>query len=237
MDIYHLPFPGGSDRRLGTFYRPDGTAQRVNGRITGNQIEFYLDPDQANSAITALKGMYFAGYLFSYDRAYMAGRMKDSRDGNTYSFYATKAAALSGKARQGVFTPASYLGYWKMNHDGWVGDLAIEKVNVKTGGVTGHYSSAGVTSPVRGRIDLATMLFTFTVQSSRPQSFWMSILSHERGIMAGTTNWAGFTFGAWAQRTADGGMTTLANIGPPVSNDEGFPPVCKKKPYLPQCNN
>lgn len=70
LDIYSLPTGSGSSYRLGTFFSSDGTSYmyRVNGKISGNRLDFWLDPgpgkrDQPISTGSTNAAVRFTTYL------------------------------------------------------------------------------------------------------------------------------------------------------------------------------
>jgi hypothetical protein len=216
LDIYRFSdmfspsaLQGETDRRLGTYWGPDGVARRVNGTIDGHEIEFWIDWDTPNLDYGDLQGLYFTGYIFTQDPVMVAGTMVDNRDGQDYPFYATKDALLVGTPAPGPFGASSYLGRWEMNHDGWSGVLEFSELETpqETGpslAIWGTYTPDGGTAvPVAGQIYTATPReIRFDIQFvGGSQSFHGYILGHDPGILAGTTEWNGTPFGFVARRT------------------------------------
>lgn len=98
LDIYRLPgtYPeikGQVDRRIGTYFGPDGIARRVNGVIRGEELEFYIDWDNPDPGYEALQGLKFSTHFTGLNSSYglFAGTMLDNRSGQTYSFYASRS--------------------------------------------------------------------------------------------------------------------------------------------------
>jgi hypothetical protein len=119
LDVYHIPgiaqwrLDGETvrilDGRIGSFYDHTGKAFRVNGRMVGPTIDFYIDPRNANARWDQLGGRKFE-YVVAGDL--MAGYHTDP-DGRTYGGFATNATTFPAGAR----TPRplgarSYIGDW-----------------------------------------------------------------------------------------------------------------------------
>ncbi|QCK15762.1 hypothetical protein DCC35_13920 [Mangrovivirga cuniculi] len=106
LDIYHLPGYWNDkidDKRIGSFYTPDGSAYKINGSIEGNKITFYLDGSNPNAHWGTIgDGRKFEYYLSDDD--YMAGFHTDP-DGKMYAGYAKKGSLFS----EGATTPRPYL--------------------------------------------------------------------------------------------------------------------------------
>lgn len=200
---------GEQDRRIGTYWGPDGVARRVNGTINGHVAEFWIDWDSPNLDYGDLHGMKFTAYLFTRDPTNLAGHMLDNRDGKTYGFYGTKGDRLESSGVAGAPRPESFLGRWSMNHDGWHGTLELRTIDpqLATAGytaITGTYTPQGGT-PLRvvAHVRLANpreISFQIPFDPSDPQPFDGYLYSHETGIMSGTTEWAGILFGFVANR-------------------------------------
>ncbi|RMG45355.1 MAG: hypothetical protein D6723_18505 [Acidobacteria bacterium] len=210
LDIYRLPeffysdhIHGEEDHRIGTYFGPDGVARRVNGVIDGHQVEFYIDWDNPNLDYGDLRGMRFTGYLFTRDHMYLAGTLVDNRDGQTYGFYAVKGDYLSGHGRTSTPRLRSYIGSWAMNHDGWQGTLDITAVRL-SGRITGTYTPRGGSPlPITGTVNLRNIRevsFSIPFDPNHPQPFHGYMYSWETGIISGTTEWNGITFGFVAHR-------------------------------------
>ena len=237
LDIYRLPRPSGStggDLRVGTYFGPDGVARRVNATIDGNHIEFTIDWNNPNQPATVMQGLHFSGYIFSWDHGILAGTMLDNRDGNTYGFHAQKATPWTGTPAAGPLGLDTYVGVWSMNHDGWEGSLTIRSVNPASRSIDATYqSSDGQQYGVSGHIDQDPRKFTMAISfGSPPQQFSGLLYDHELGLAAGTTTWAGIPFGFAMVRTGD-----VTSVQPTPTEDPygDLPLVCRKKPYLPQC--
>ena len=204
LDIYHLPgtFPasgleGREDRRLGTYYGPDGVARRVNGSITNNNIEFYIDWDTPNLRYDQLQGLKFTGTGFHPSRPEMAGTMLDNRDGKTYGFYARREEFLSGATRSPTITPTSFVGGWVLRY--WNQEKNLE--------ITGVNGSTGALSGVTGRVDLANP--RHVVFTNEGISFDGYLHSRQAGIMSGTYTSSGVTHSFYAYRLADEPTLTI----------------------------
>jgi Papain family cysteine protease len=230
LNIYMLPDAGSSGyRRIGTFFDGNGKGYRVNGSIQGNRLDFYIDPSDPNMPYNAqARGDRYTTYLFSWDHTSLAGSVKD-QSGNTWAFHALKGSRLSGtaNANSGGMSAKSYLGTWHLNHDGWHGWLKIDKASSYYRTLEGTYTDGnGQVIKVSGNINQDPRLVSFTIDfPGAAQTFNGFLHGWEQGLMSGTTTWQDIPFGFWAYRVDD-------------SSDAGgdeTPPMCRKKPYLPQC--
>lgn len=213
LDIYRLPgfyqadfmtasSFGSNDYRIGTYYHQDGSAYRVNGKISGHKIEFWINFAKPNLAYDELTGKKFTGYLFTRDTDYIGGSLQDGADG--YGFYATRNEYLvPDPSPGGEFQYTQYIGAWEMNHDGWRGTLTITAVELLTGGITATYkNSQSQVFTVTGSVLPSRRAITFSIHfdPANPQVFYGNIYSWDRGVMSGKTIWNGTVYGWLAER-------------------------------------
>lgn len=211
LDIYHIPYilkhsPNwATERRLGTYYGPDGQARRVNGEINGQRIDFYIDWNNTGvRGFGELSGLRFTGYL-GPDNGTLSGTLLDNRDGKSYGFYGLKFHDyLGGKARGSGASLASYVGNWSLYGPNPQG-FAIISVNPQNGVVSGQ--------------GFFGENFSGTVNVNNPQefSFQLAGKNHhgylfglETGVMAGTV---GGTTGFIATRS-DFGTPQVSILSP-----------------------
>lgn len=205
LDIYNLPqdysTQPGRNYRVGTLFMADGRIQRVNGYISGNALTFFVDWNKPDLPSSQLTGLPFTVYMFTRDHRAMAGTMRDPVWG-TYAVAAVKGTAqVSGVARPGGLSAASYLGTWDFQHDGWKGRLEITSANPSTGQLQGRYVDAnGASFTLNGYANPDARLFSFTIGFVAPQSFQGYLNGRELGVMGGTTMWNGMTFGFYGAR-------------------------------------
>jgi len=223
LDIYRWPglfeasaLNGAQDRRIGTYWGSDGVARRVNGTVDGHKVEFYIDWDNPNLGYGDLRGMKFTGYLFTQAPTVLAGLMVDSRDGGTYGFYGAKDGWRVGTPAGGTLRPESYLGRWSLVHDGWRGTLVFSRVGqpmavdpkivIDFVALEGTYTPAGGSPvPASAQVRIANpqdITFWIHFADGDVQTFRGRLFGHEQGIMAGTTDWGGATYGFMAVRQA-----------------------------------
>jgi hypothetical protein len=200
LDIYNLPenyaTTPGRNYRVGTLLMADGRVHRVNGYITGNALNFYVDWSQPNLPRSQLTGLNFKMMLSTRDHKEMAGTVRDAVWG-TFPAAAVKASApITGVARPGGLSVSSYLGTWDFSHDGWKGRLEITTANPVTRQLAGRYVSAnGQAFALVGSANTDARLFNFQIAFATPQSFQGYLNGRELGVMGGTTTWSGLTFG------------------------------------------
>jgi len=209
LDIYRHPdffassrLDGQADHRIGTYFHSDGNAYRVNGTISGNKVEFYIDFNKRNLEYGELQGKKFTGYLFTREPEFLAGSMRDT-DSNVYGFYATRESYLTSTPVPGDIDYGSYVGVWDMNHDGWHGTLNISAVNRTNGTLTATYTAQdGRQLTVTGLValDKHLIMFNLPFDTASPQPFVGYIHSWEPGIICGYTQWGGREFGFTAAR-------------------------------------
>jgi hypothetical protein len=219
LDIYHLPgvmqlvfdreAGGIRDRRLGTFYDASGQAYRVNGSVSGNAIEFFIDMNRPNlrwdeTPATARRFRYalFLRDVDNDERRVMAGYHTDP-DRRTWSGYAHKLSYVA--ARSDVAKPvtaASYLGRWALETAQLNGVVELTRVDgnrltgvfTPSGGGARETVQAVVNATDRSRVEIATTRPLFRIEGR--------LLSHEPGILAG-----------YASRPGLAGYTHLAQFG------------------------
>lgn len=194
FDLYHLPgtiarrwLEGRADLRLGTYYGPDGVARRVNGVVSGNRLDFWLDWDAPDRAVNELAGMRFTGYLLPGNRT-LAGTLLDNRDGRTYGFYLTKEEPFRGNGVAGAVALASHKGRWVVNDNGVVGRLDVSDVTLGSGELRATYAVGGSEYPVTGNVDPANpRRLSFRVPlPGGERRFEGYMFSWETGLIAGT---------------------------------------------------
>lgn len=200
FDLYHMPstiasrwLGGRSDLRLGTYYGPDGVARRVNGVVSGNRLDFWLDWDAPDRAVNELAGMRFTGYLLPGNRT-LAGTMLDNRDGRTYGFYLTKEEHFSGNGVAGAVGLNSHKGRWIVNDNGTLGRLDISDVLSGSGALVASYTLGGSEYAVTGNVDPTDprrISFRVTLPGGE-RRFAGYMFSWETGIITGFVNGAGF---------------------------------------------
>jgi hypothetical protein len=240
LDIYRLPGDGSSsapDLRVGTYFGPDGVARRVNGKITDNHIDFYLDWNTPDISTTAVQGMHFTGYVFTSDHNAMAGTMLDNRDNGTYPFKAIKDKTVTGVPRASTsLSFGSYWGTWVLETDGAIGTLNITSVSATGGGFSGNYIVNGSTYSVTGAAGPDPRVVTFTIASPVPVTYNGYLNGHELGVMSGTIQTTS-TYGFYAYRVSDPPQTSTSGGGgsgtttPPGPSQK----VCNLKPWTPGC--
>jgi hypothetical protein len=202
LDLYRLG--QGSDRRLGTYWGPDGVPRRVNGQISGRRVDLWIDwnaPNQAPS--TWGSGNRFTMYLYDGERTTMAGDMTDT-GGNHWTATATKGTWLSGVPRFSTLSRESYSGRWELDTDGVKGTLAISCT--PAGVISGTFTNTSAqTFTVSGNTTADPRWFSFVIQDGSPNlPFFQGYLNgHALGIMSGFAQKNGTTLGFHALRTGD----------------------------------
>jgi hypothetical protein len=203
LDIYRLPglyqsseLAGQSDYRIGTYFDWSGKAHRVNGYLWAGDLVFYINFSSPNAPYGALGGTRFEAQLFSWDDQNLAGL--EVQDGVTYGFNATKASIPAHVAAGSPATLRdSFLGHWKMNHDGWKGELYLYPTGAS--GVSGfYYDSDGDAHSVTG--SLVGRELRFNIWFGSWQEFRGYVYSWDKGLMSGITFWGGTDFGFTAAR-------------------------------------
>jgi len=219
LDIYHLPgmadhtfefnFDRGvipekyEDKRIGTFYDAQGNPFRVNGSISGNQIEFYFDGQSPLLRWDEISGRKFIYYLDSTD--FMAGYHEDV-SGGIYGGYATKSDYLSGGAQRTPrpFNDQSYFdSQWDFYSVGYTGTLDFN-LNL-TSEFEDFYLLEGTYTPTGGSSSEAQIKIMkdenhkVSVQmadmgNGESASFIGRHLSWEDGVITGNTPETGTSF-------------------------------------------
>ena len=206
LDIHRLPgnaSPSDPERRLGTYFGPDGIARRVNGAISGNRMDFYIDWNTPNLPATALQGMHFVTYVYDKARTSMAGYMIDT-NGNRWSVTAQKGGWVTGVPRSGSgLAPAAYSGRWSLDTDGTVGLLALQASDA--GALSGTFTDdRGLVAAVSGEVASDPRFVTFRfVQAGTVRSYSGYLNGRARGIMAGAMSSVDGTFGFHAARSGE----------------------------------
>jgi papain like protease len=208
LDIYRLPglfssseLKGQDDDRIGTYFASwNGQAYRVNGYLSGRQLVFFINFNSPDSPYGSLAGTRFTADLFSWDDQNMAGL--ELQDGRTYSFMASKEPLPVHVAASSPATfRDAHLGHWKMNHDGWNGDLYLSAGGSANAIVGQYYAQDGTVHSVQGTVSGRN--FQFRIWFGGWQSFSGYLYSWDKGLMAGVTWWNGQEFGFQACRQPD----------------------------------
>jgi len=223
LDISHLPgvFQGvlkqkgntTTDRRIGMFYAENDPAKayRVNGAVSGNRIDFYIDSGNHNPGVEELGGRHFTYYLADGDVDLMAGSHRDP-DGKVWGGFARRlksdAAFPTGnqKIPVGSFpelapfwpagrlpakvTPEAYLGTWKVFTGTIPGGFTLTKRadNLVPANLRADYvcfRGTGVVALVNRKDPARFSFLVFTPPGPIPYRFSGRLLSWEHGIVAG----------------------------------------------------
>ena len=212
LDIYHIPgylgqINGLDDYRLGTYYGPDSVARRVNGTISGNQIDAYIDWSNSGArSIDELSGLHFTAQIFRDPLGkptYLAGSYLDNRDGHTYGFYGNKGPFLTPTPLLTSPGLTAYLGSWVMLLDGRWGRMRITSVDSSNWSIHGAYVDFDTHD---------TLAVSGLVSFTRPDNVW--------SMLVGNTQLAGYLFnqesGVFAGSGQGGFMAYHSNNPPSV---------------------
>lgn len=219
LDLYRLPgdgTPAAPDRRMGTYFGPDGIARRVNGTIAGNRIDFYIDWNVPDQPGTALQGMHFTGYLYAGEHGVIAGSMLDNRDGNTWAFTATKGPPPVGVAGASAIGIDAYWGIWDLDTDGAHGTLMLTPSTLPNA-ITGTFRTpSGVLRPISGTVQADPRFFLLAIDTTTYTGY---LNGHELGLATGSALGPGGTVGFNAVRTGAAPFLPLCSLPFP-------PPPC-----------
>jgi hypothetical protein len=204
LDIYALPDPASTppNDRLGTLFMDDGRTARVNGTFDGNRAHLFVDWSQPDQPPASLSGTQITLYLFSWEHRSLAG-LATTPSGALQPVAARKGPSpVSGRAQPGAIRLATLLGAWRMDHDGWQGTLEITSVVQRGSTFRGQYTpnSGGRPLPVTGTYGPVPGRFEMTIGFPTPQRFEGLLHLSAPGVMTGTTQWSGLTFGFYGMR-------------------------------------
>lgn len=223
LDIYHIPGSaqywlnaknaGVTDRRLGTFRDSKGNMFRVNGKITGNRVEFWFAGSRPNlgygdTRTSPVLCRRFIYHIVDGVRGELAGYHYDnagSIPSPAYGGYARRPSTMTGT--QGILAPqfsapsnaSMYLGLWKARFDRTDVDLIIQKrddLAIPSGLRSAYY---GLRGEMRERYTGTRRSFVVYVRKSRVNEVRISfkhstkgsvnlhgyMLNWQRGVFAG----------------------------------------------------
>ncbi|MEM9075456.1 MAG: C1 family peptidase [Bacteroidota bacterium] len=188
--------------RLGHYIGSDGIKKAVNGQyINENRGISFVITNAQDTAPTVEEGQRFNLNIFSWDIVQGAG--ETFWNSVPYGAYINRDNISS--VTESNFTVNKWLGNWKMNHDGWKGELEITQViPVTTIGfiARGSYKSANGTSiPIssfilKGLPHILEFSVRFTENNTQP--FVLHFHSWSSDLASGYTTWNGTKFGAVA---------------------------------------
>lgn len=193
LDIYRIPgifgqLQGLTDYRLGTYYGPNNVARRVNGSVSGNQIEAYIDWNNSGTRdIDDLSGLHFSGYIMDYIQSptIMAGSYVDNRDGQTYGFYGWKDGYFQPTVGASQPSLRSYLGHWSAHLNGVNGTLRITAVDSSTWGFSGDFLVVNQSPAVVHGLVSQNKPYAFNILIGNTQANAYAF-NQEAGVLAGS---------------------------------------------------
>ncbi len=227
-------FIEGMPNMRGTYKSRDGEEYRVYGYVRtavypisesmgpDHKITFFVDfyNTQQNS-----DDQKFEGYLFTQTKDAIAGITY--WNGVPFGFYCAKpdhggpGFAVDTWADPGSVEKGDFVGTFKMNHDGWVGELTLWKVDDDSAqhlpNIKGTYKDQdGKTHDVYAWVRTPTYAmpaawgpdhkiefyidFEDTAQTSDDQKFEGYLFTQTKDAMAGITYWNGIPFGFYARK-------------------------------------
>ena len=210
LDIYHLPGMSDytfefnflrnvipeqyEDYRIGTYYDTDGNPFRVNGSVSGNKLEFYIDSDEPLVRWDVIRGTPHVFYMDDYD--YMSG-FYELENGEEYAGYAVKGSYLNGGPQTPrPFSAQSYYpSMWQLDCNGKKGVLTFTKQagnNNEFLLLDGTFLKNGSTNAVAAQLkmyynDPSKVYVQIIDFDGEPESFIGRHLSWEGGLITGHT--------------------------------------------------
>jgi hypothetical protein len=194
--------PQSAPTKLGTYYRPDGTALDVNGFMAqdGQWAAFTVAHGPGRRRPGVMDGQRFDAYVFSWDPVRAAG--VTTWNGIPFGVQLSRDP-LHAFVRD-TFELADWRGDWALNHDGWRGTLTIDdvvpipghpvvgsSVRARYRAVDGSYVTAdGWTTANRNHVLNLAVAF-----GGDPQPFTLYAHTWETATLSGTTLWGGMKFG------------------------------------------
>ncbi len=199
----------GAPTKLGTYYRPDGTALDVNGFISpdGLGAAFTIAPGPGRRQPGVMDGQPFAVYNFSWDPAHAAG----TTTWNGIPFGVQLSRDPLPAFVRDTFELNDWAGTWALNHDGWPGTLTVDQVtplpnhpaigallHARYRSLDGRESPAHAWTTVNRNHEM-NLIIDFDGNS---QPFTLLAHTWEAGTLSGTTLWNGMTFGVKGHKTS-----------------------------------
>ena len=200
LDVYHIPgmnytysgfggalreTNGGTiipiEKRIGVFYDETGNAYRVNGKISGNRMEFYFDLSTPNQRWDQLLGRRFLYYL-NPSLKIMSGFHYDA-DGSSFGGYATKGTYVT-HATSEPYIDRLINNEWTLR---WGNERGTVRCRVGEDGslVNGTYNNGTSSRPISFRYDaLDRSMINISLGDQRAK---VKFLNHEKGMMCGNS--------------------------------------------------
>ncbi len=283
LDISHIPGASQetwssaygvttTDRRLGLFYDTAGNVYRVNGQIVGDMVQFWLKPTNANMPWDEQRETPTVGRMFSYRLLDSADQKDDlagyhwDNAGSTptpaYGGYAKRATTVNGTNgfelpvfdNSQAWTPAQWLGRWRLRYDSRDVTLQIDQRNDTLLPLADRATWAGfqaytfdatalVWHAVTARVDLAgSREIRFDTNPAQDNASIVAYMqSWQRGVAAGRTTLGAFGIfeGALMTRLGDhdfGSYTSRwsgcgASVVRPALSGSGLPEIGRTITY------
>lgn len=161
LDVHHIPGVtlsniGVTDRRIGTFYDPQGTPHRVNGSIVGDRMKFWFKRTRPNmrwdeTATSTVFDRQFTYFMTDPEQKTMAGFHTDA-NGSVWGGYAGKPTTIQGMDGflNPVFNsalagqPEQYLGTYDISVGRMKGKLHLSRRDDKRVPVSRRATHAGL---------------------------------------------------------------------------------------------